>query len=256
LALAQPSSPAFGTANLSNCEREQIHLAGSIQPHGALLVIAPSDHVIVQASDNASAYLGVDMKLQGLRLRALGGNLWERASGRLPDSLKTMPVAVPCTVGVRNEPCTALLHRAPDGELVVEIERTEPATDFLEALEGAVQSLVSATNLQSLCDESARIFRKLTGYDRVMIYRFDEAGHGEVFSETKKPELAALLGNRYPASDIPQIARRLYERNRVRLLADVDYAPAELRPRRSPVSGKELDMSLCYLRSVSPIHLQ
>ncbi len=256
MAVAQPSSPAFGTANLSNCEREQIHLAGSIQPHGALLVVSPSDQVIVQASDNASAYLGVGMKLQGLRLRALGGNLWDRANGRLPDSLKTIPAAVACTVGVRNEPCTALLHRAPDGELVVEIERTEPANDFPDALESAVQSLVIATNLQALCDESARIFRKLTGYDRVMIYRFDEAGHGEVFSETKKPELAALLGNRYPASDIPQMARRLYERNRVRLLADVDYAPAELEPRRSPVSGKELDMSLCYLRSVSPIHLQ
>ena len=65
------------------------------------------------------------------------------------------------------------------------------------------------------------MFRDLTGYDRVMIYRFDDEGHGEVFSETKRPELEAFLGNRYPASDIPQIARRLYERNRVRLLADV-----------------------------------
>ena len=123
MAVAQPSSPAFGTANLSNCEREQIHLAGSIQPHGALLVIGASDPIIVQASENAAAYLGIDTKLQGLRLRALGGKLWERTSGRLPDSLKTISAAVRCTVGTRNEPCTALLHRAPDGELVVEIER-------------------------------------------------------------------------------------------------------------------------------------
>ena len=256
MAVAQPSSPAFGTANLSNCEREQIHLAGSIQPHGALLVVGASDPIIVQASDNAAAYLGIDTKLQGLRLRALGGTLWERTSGRLPDSLKTIPAAVRCTVGTRNEPCTALLHRAPDGELVVEIERTEPANDFPDVLESAVRSIVVATNLQTLCDDSARIFRNLTGYDRVMVYRFDDAGHGEVFSETKRPELAALLGNRYPASDIPQMARRLYERNRVRLLADVDYAPSALWPRHSPISGKELDMSLCYLRSVSPIHLQ
>ncbi len=89
-----------------------------------------------------------------------------------------------------------------------------------------------------------------------MVYRFDEAGHGEVFSETKKHELEAFLGNRYPASDIPQIARRLYERNRVRVLADVNYVPAALSPRLSPISGKDLDMSLCFLRSVSPIHLQ
>ena len=89
-----------------------------------------------------------------------------------------------------------------------------------------------------------------------MVYRFDKAGHGEVYSETKKPNLEAFLGNRYPASDIPEIARQLYERNRVRLLADVNYVPAALSPRLSPISGKELDMSLCFLRSVSPIHLQ
>ena len=85
MAVAQPSSPAFGTANLSNCEREQIHLAGSIQPHGALLVVGASDPVIVQASDNAAAYLGIDTKLPGppfarSRGDAVGAN--ERTSPR------------------------------------------------------------------------------------------------------------------------------------------------------------------------------
>ena len=89
-----------------------------------------------------------------------------------------------------------------------------------------------------------------------MIYRFDEEGHGEVFSETRKPELEAFLGNRYPASDIPQIARRLYVRNRVRLLGDVNYAPSPIEPRLSPLTRQELDMSMCFLRSASPIHIQ
>ncbi len=249
-------SPAFGTANLSNCEREQIHLAGSIQPHGALLVIGEPDHVIVQASDNAAAYLGVGHNLQGLRVRALGGSLWERTTKSRPESAESIPTAVRCTIGARNEPCNALIHRAPDGELIVEIEHAGPGTEVSQILEFAVSSVVGATTLQTLCDESARVFRQLTGYDRVMVYRFDKAGHGEVYSETKKPNLEAFLGNRYPASDIPEIARRLYERNRVRLLADVNYVPAALSPRLSPISGKDLDMSLCFLRSVSPIHLQ
>ena len=89
-----------------------------------------------------------------------------------------------------------------------------------------------------------------------MVYRFDEEGHGEVFSEQRRPDLEAYLGNRYPASDIPQIARRLYERNRVRLLVDVGYVPSPLTPRLSPLSGRDLDMSLCSLRSHSPIHVQ
>lgn len=77
-----------------------------------------------------------------------------------------------------------------------------------------------------------------------------------MFSEAKKATLEPLLGNRYPASDIPQIARRLYERNRVRVLVDVAYEPVPLLPRRSPLTGQELDMSLCFIRSMSPIHIQ
>ena len=112
-------------------------------------------------------------------------------------------------------------------------------------------------SLRALCDEVTRIFRDLTGYDRVMVYRFDDDGHGEVFAEQRRPDLEAYLGNRYPASDIPQIARRLYERNRVRVLVDVDYRPVPLEPRLSPDHRPaDLDMSLCFLRSMSPIHVQ
>jgi Bacteriophytochrome (light-regulated signal transduction histidine kinase) len=90
----------------------------------------------------------------------------------------------------------------------------------------------------------------------VMVYRFDELGHGEVFAEAREEAIEPFLGNRYPASDIPQIARRLYLQNRVRLLVDVDYVPIPLTPRMSPFTGRELDMSMCTLRSMSPIHLQ
>ncbi|MEI4557886.1 hypothetical protein WAC31_29155, partial [Klebsiella pneumoniae] len=78
------------------------------------------------------------------------------------------------------------------------------------------------SSLRGLCDETATIFKEIAGYDRVMVYRFDDEGHGEIFSERRRPDLEAFLGNRYPASDIPQIARRLYERNRVRILVDVN----------------------------------
>ena len=84
----------------------------------------------------------------------------------------------------------------------------------------------------------------------------DNHGHGEVFSERRQPRLEAYLGNHYPASDIPQMARRLYERNRVRVLVDVGYKPVPLKPVMSPITGKNLDMSMCFLRSMSPIHIQ
>ena len=88
------------------------------------------------------------------------------------------------------------------------------------------------------------------------MYHFDDEGHGEVFSEERELKLESFLGNHYPASDIPQIARRLYERNRVRVLVDVEAAPTSLEPRLSPLTGGDVDMSLCFLRSMSPIHVQ
>ncbi len=70
-------------------------------------------------------------------------------------------------------------------------------------IERSVDTILTSSSLRGLCDACAAMFRDLTGYDRVMIYRFDDEGHGEVFAETKRPELEAFLGNRYPASDIP-----------------------------------------------------
>lgn len=250
------ATPAFGQADLSNCEREPIHLAGSIQPHGALLVVRESDQVIVQASQNASAFLGLGHSLLGLALNDIPGDLAERLRPHLGDRLMDIARGVRCRAGRDLGAYDCLIHRAPGGGLVVELERAGPPVDVSFHLENALKSIVATTGLRALCDETARIFKTLTGYDRVMVYRFDDAGHGEVVSESREPALEAFLGNRYPATDIPQIARRLYIRNRIRVLCDVEYQPAPLEPPLSPITGGQLDMSLCFLRSISPIHVQ
>jgi light-regulated signal transduction histidine kinase (bacteriophytochrome) len=248
-------NPAFGQADLSNCEREQVHLAGSIQPHGALLLVRESDSAIVQASANAGEFLAVSGDIVGRNLKYLGGNL----AGQIAPFLKSRqvsPSTVRCTVGANNDKFDALVHTPPEGGLIIELERAGPGADLSAQVESALQAIVAAPSLRVLCEETATIFKTQTGYDRVMVYRFDEEGHGEVFSERKEPQLEAFLGNRYPASDIPQIARRLYERTRLRVLVDVHYAPVPLVPRLCPLSGRDLDMSLCFLRSMSPIHIQ
>jgi PAS domain S-box-containing protein len=248
--------PAFGQADLSNCEREQIQLPGSVQSHGALLVVSEPDYLIIQSSANASNFLHLAVDVIGQRLELIPGNLCEKVRPHLSEPLHAIPVAVRCRIGEPAQDYDALLHRPPEGGLIIELEPAGPPIDLSRHVEDAVQTILGAASLRILCDETARIFEELTGYDRVMVYRFDDKGHGEVFSERRQPHLEAYLGNRYPASDIPQIARRLYERNRVRLLVDVAYVPAPLTPRLSPLSGRDLDMSLCFLRSPSPIHVQ
>ena len=249
-------TPAFGESDLSNCEREQIHLAASIQPHGALLVVREPDHVVVQASANAADFLDLRREVLGRSLDDLEGDLAARIRPHLSDPLHTIPIAVRCRVGGRGSGFDCLLHRPPGGGLVIELERAGPAVALREYVENALEAILASSAMRGLCDEAAQIFKDVTGYDRVMVYRFDEEGHGEVLAEQREPDLEPYLGNRYPASDIPQIARRLYERNRVRVLVDVEYDPVPLAPRLSPITGQDLDMSLCFLRSMSPIHIQ
>ena len=249
-------APAFGQADLTNCEREQIHLAGSIQPHGALLVVDERDFSIVQSSVNAPEFLGLKGDVLGLKLSALGGDLLDRIRPHLGDTNDHIPFGVRFEIGRQKAIFDAMIHRPPSGGLVIEIERPGETVDLAGIIEPALHRIMASATLRSHCDETARVVRELTGYDRVMVYRFDEHGHGEVLSEDKTAELESYLGNWYPASDIPQIARRLYERNRIRVLVDVNFKPVPLAPRLSPLTGAELDMSLCILRSSSPIHVQ
>jgi light-regulated signal transduction histidine kinase (bacteriophytochrome) len=248
--------PAFGTADLSNCELEQIHLPGSIQPHGALLVLDASGLRITRVSENIGRFLAPGQDLLGRPLASADAGLAETVQAALAeDPGDCVPRSLRCQT--LNSPGTfdVAVHRVAAGDVVVELEPSVPPAGHADFVERSFQDVLSSLTLQDLCDDTARLFKELTGYDRVMVYRFDPDGHGEVFSERREPGLEPFLGNHYPASDIPQMARRLYERNRIRVLVDIDYEPVPLRPRQAP-DGGDLDMSMCALRSVSPIHVQ
>ena len=264
------SSPAFGQADLSNCERELIHLAGSVQPHGVLLAVHESTLRIVQVSANVQALLGAAPdSMLGQPLADLGGDI--DACLRAVDlgASQAEPAPLHCTLPVagRLRGFEGTVHRAREGLLLVEIEPVDsesPAAETVdvsggeltEMLSAAVQRFSSATSIGTLADAAVRSFRDMLGYDRVMVYKFDPDGHGKIIAEARHPRLESLLGHHYPASDIPQRARELYLRNRLRVLVDVHYQPALLQPRLVPGCDDELDMSMCYLRSMSPLHLQ
>ena len=136
------TSPAFGQADLSNCEREQIQLAGSIQPHGALIVVREPDYVVVQASANTADFLGFSGDIIGRRLEDFGGDLVRRIQPVLKQSLRTIPVAVRCNASEPAVEYDVLLHRPPDGGLVIEFERSSPAIDLSEAIGKALKTII------------------------------------------------------------------------------------------------------------------
>ncbi len=265
------AGPAFGQADLTNCEREPIHLAGSVQPHGALLVLSESDLVVVQASSNSESVFGrKPSSLLGRPLAELGGDLFDRVLTLQRTANLGEPVVLQCSIPwephARRLECA--VHRHADGGLILECEPVEagpeggvPAEDLAPdvlsaALATAVNRMSAAPSVSALADAVVQVFRDLTGYDRVMVYKFDPDGHGKVIAEARHPRLESLLGHHYPATDIPQRARELYLRNRVRVLVDVNYTPQPLEPELLPLTGQSLDMSLCALRSMSPLHLQ
>jgi light-regulated signal transduction histidine kinase (bacteriophytochrome) len=116
--------------------------------------------------------------------------------------------------------------------------------------------LQAAGDLAGFCRVAAEEMRALTGFDRVTVYRFDEGWNGRVFAESRRDDLPPLLGLHFPASDIPEPARRLYHLNPIRMIADVEAEPAPLVPGENPRTGRPLDLSFAALRGVSPVHIQ
>lgn len=263
----QPA-PAFGQADLTNCERELIHLAGAVQPHGALLVLDAAELRVLQASGNVARLLGVAPEaLLRQPVTVLGGDLAARLAQLQRSADLREPVALQCQIGPGQRRFDAAVHRLADGPLVLELEPSGGAPDGVElqdlppevmatTLSAALQRFGAAPSVGVLADAVVEVVRNLTGYDRVVVYKFDPDGHGKVIAEARHPRLESLLGHHYPASDIPQRARALYLLNRVRMLVDVDAPQAPLIPELVPGAEVPLDMSLCQLRSMSPIHLQ
>ncbi len=259
--LTPTDPPAFGQVDLSNCDREPIHLAGSVQPHGALLRLDREGAVVVQASRNSAGVLGLaPAALIGGHLGALLPALAE-AVAALRSQLQGTPL--PLRLQLSGRPLEGLLHREPAGTLVIELAPADrpqavdlPPGPVADIVGAAVQRFTAAASIGTLADAVVDVLHALTGYDRVMLYRFDADGHGSVIAEARDPRLPALRGHHYPASDIPKQARALYVLNRVRVLDDVDAVVAPLEPPLPHGGGAALDMSWCHLRAMSPIHLQ
>jgi light-regulated signal transduction histidine kinase (bacteriophytochrome) len=262
---ASPVEPRFGEADLTNCERELIHLSGSIQPHGVLLVLSEPRLTVVQLSANVQAVLGLAPDvLLGSPIEALGFAAAEqiRALAAEPILLAPQPLRLTLEVPAGQMSCNALMHRPPAGGLVLELEeivayaQRRPTPALAQRLTQTVTRLSAAHSIPALADLVVHEMRELIGYDRVMVYRFDPDGHGEIIAERKREGLEAFLHRHYPATDIPQRARELYLRNKVRLLVDAGYVPVPLVPRENPITGDDLDLSMSVLRSISPMHTQ
>ena len=245
--------------DLTNCDREPIHILGAIQPIGFLIALS-SDWMIARVSNNAGAFIGAGDS-EALLGRPLAGLLPAGTIHALRNRVAMLrgPDAVErlfgCPIRQDGDPFDIAVH-VSGGQIVIE---AEPGSGDTGDATGTVRSMIARLDqVASIADflhEGARQLRALTGYDRVMVYRFAADGSGEVAAESCRRGIGSFLGLHYPATDIPVQARALYKRNLLRIITDVNAEPVGIVPVLDE-NGAPLDLSLSVLRAVSPIHIE
>jgi light-regulated signal transduction histidine kinase (bacteriophytochrome) len=246
---------------LTNCDREPIHIPGQVQPYGFLLCLDPATLRVVHASRNCVEQIGIEAEdLLGAGLERLLSPEQRAEIGELLPTLteaaKLLAVRLEAVAG---QPHYKLILHRHDELLWLEFEPVAHGNLLsfdLPALNVALGQMLAAGSVREFCQHAVDQVRELTGFDRVLMYRFAEDASGEVVAEAKRADLEPFLGLHYPATDIPPQARALYLKNWLRFIPDVDYQPAPLLPVLHPAAQRPPDMTYAVLRSVSPIHLQ
>jgi two-component system, chemotaxis family, sensor kinase Cph1 len=258
------------SVDLTNCDREPIHIPGLIQPHGVLLVLQEPDLKIIQVSQNTLERLGHSPQdlLEKPASDLLTPEQIQSISQCLSEDFEPanpLPLDITIETQANSEPAElrhfdGIVHRQND-KIILELEpnQNRQNVDFFEfyrRIKGAITKIQKAPTLLEMCQVVTQEVRKITGFDRVMVYQLDAAESGQVIAEDKLDTLTPYLGLRYPASDIPKQAKQLYTLNWLRLIPDASYQPVALVPAAELLSDRPLDLSQSVLRSVSPIHLE
>ncbi|WP_144113536.1 GAF domain-containing protein [Paraburkholderia sp. BCC1886] len=247
------------TEIVASCDQEPIHALGLVQPHGALLAFDPQGRLQAHSAD-ATRWLGALPELgQPVSDKHLSPLSRQTIRAALADRQITMD-SVECN-GADGHRFDLVMHWSGD-LLIVEFEQlafnTPPASQFALYSQRAIQRLQSSpfNDAVGLLQAAAEAIQGMTGFDRVMAYRFLPDGSGQVIGEARREDLVPYLHQRYPAGDIPPQARRLYVLNPIRQIAAVDAAPVAILPPLNPQTGSPYDLSYSVLRSVSPIHIE
>ncbi|SDJ64301.1 sensor domain-containing diguanylate cyclase [Billgrantia gudaonensis] len=241
---------------LSGCAEEPVHIPGAIQPHGCLLCLDVQKESIRQVSANLADVLGISPE-QALRespRHLLGDSLYESLVHALA-SPGDVPESRSAHLGPEQRRFQLTAYRSGTW-LVVELEPLLHEDDhrLLVTLNRWLMTMGETTGQEQLWNQLVAKVREITGFDRVLIYRFDERWNGSVVAESLAENVDSLLGHHFPASDIPPQVRHLYDRNRLRSIPDATAPAVPLLAPPEGGSDPPLDLSLGLLRAVSPIH--
>ena len=253
--------------NITNLKEAPIHLTGQIQPHGILLVLQEPDLQILQVSQNTLGIFNlypedvIQKKLEDL----LDPFQIEKIKFWLLE--ENLDFINPSKIWIKQKGdeytvFDAVFHRNIEGFLILELEPATsqeniPFLSFYHLAKASIRRLEEKKSLQDFSKIIVQEIRKITRFDRVLLYKFGENEDGSVIAEEKIDTLESYLGLHYPESDIPRPARELFLDNSLRIIPDTKFQlSAELFPKNHPVSGKPIDLTNSILRSAAPCHIE
>ena len=244
---------------LTDCDKEPVHLIGHVQSHGCLIAVSQRWQ-ITYVSRNCQEFLGLDPE------KCLGEQLIDCMPNIVVHKVRNQ-----LQIGSAKAKVSRLfgLDIFEDGRLfdisvhqsgsnfVMEFEEKTSKTDenVTELLFELMSRVKRSPSVQALAEISVHAMLAMTGFDRIMFYRFHDDGTGTVIAEHKEHHMESYLGLTFPASDIPKQARALFVKSRLRFISDTSGDISEIVSAR-PERDEELDLSLSATRAVSPIHLE
>lgn len=241
--------------DLTNCDREPIHKLGRVQS-GAGLIAVSADWLVVAYSENLTNW--VDSQTDEILGVLLNELITDEAATQITRAAAEINFEdqIERLMGVKLfdnviEQDVALHFN--DEVLLIEFSASlaENAKSHTEGLRNALRQFGKANSSTKLCQNATKSVAQMTGFDRVMIYKFHPDGSGEVLAEHLNTSVDSFIGLRYPPSDIPQQARALYKRSLLRIIPDVNDSGVAILP-----GNAQIDLSLCSTRAVSPVHIE
>ncbi|HYE39888.1 MAG TPA: histidine kinase, partial [Ramlibacter sp.] len=211
---------ALPLPDLAQCASEPIRVPGAIQPHGRMAVLDAGSGRLLAFSANWTSEDAVREALAALPVD----------SGRLQAGTGPSWVG---TLSARGSSFDVAAHLAGD-RAIVEYEPPAPGAGLRAPIYAVARDLLpllqQAGSVAALCQAVAQEMKRLTGFGRCLVYRFDADGNGEVLAERLDAGYHSYAGHRFPASDVPAQARELYRVNQIRVIPDATYVPVPLLP--------------------------
>jgi two-component system, chemotaxis family, sensor kinase Cph1 len=252
--------------DLSSFNQPSIDIQTEIQSHGVLLVLQEPGLIILQVSKNTTTVFEIaPSRMLGQPLEKIL-DVFQVNQFRAELAAQNIERSNYSKVWVQKSKDNyiifdAVFHRSPDGYLILELEPTEkneniPFLSFYHLAKASIDRLTATADVTTFGRIVVAEIRKIAGFDRVMLYKFNDDGHGEVIAEDKIAQLESYLGLHFPEPDIPQIARQMFLANRIRTISDVHDQAVEMLPAKNPLTDLPTDLTLSILRRAVPCHLE